>query len=74
MGPELTALGHEVHLIPPQYVTPYVKRGKNDRNDAAAICEAGGRPGMHFVPVKSLDQQAQGMVLRRWNRHQLGHN
>jgi transposase len=61
---ELTALGHEVHLIPPQYVTPYVKRGKNDRNDAAAICEAGGRPGMHVVPVKSIDQQAQGMVLK----------
>jgi transposase len=61
---ELTALGHEVHLIPPQYVTPYVKRGKNDRNDAAAICEAGGRPDMHFVPVKSDDQQAQGMVLK----------
>jgi transposase len=61
---ELTALGHTVHLIPPQYVTPYVKRGKNDRNDAAAVCEAGGRPGMHFVPVKSVDQQAQAMVLK----------
>ena len=53
-----------MHLIPPQYVTPYVKRGKNDRNDAAAVCEAGGRPGMHFVPVKSVDQQAQAMVLK----------
>ena len=61
---ELTALGHEVRLIPPQYVKPYVKRGKNDRNDAEAICEAGGRPGMHFVPMKSVDQQAQGMVLK----------
>lgn len=61
---ELTALGHKVHLIPPQYVTPYVKGGKNDRNDAAAVCEAGGRPGMHFVPVKSVDQQAQAMVLK----------
>ena len=61
---ELTALGHEVRLIPPQYVKPYVKRGKNDRNDAEAICEAGGRPGMHCVPVKSVDQQAQGMVLK----------
>ena len=39
---ELTALGHEVRLIPPQYVKPYVKRGKNDRNDAEAICEAAG--------------------------------
>jgi transposase len=61
---ELTALGHEVRLIPPQYVKPYVKRGKNDRNDAEAICEAAGRPGMHFVPVKSITQQAQGMVLK----------
>jgi transposase len=61
---ELTALGHKVRLIPPQYVKPYVKRGKNDRNDAEAICEAAGRPGMHFVPVKSITQQAQGMVLK----------
>jgi hypothetical protein len=49
---ELTALDHAVRLIPPQYVKPYVKRSKNDRNDAEAICEAAGRPGMHFVPVK----------------------
>lgn len=61
---ELIALGHEARLIPPQYVKPYVKRGKNDRNDAEAICEAAGRPGMHFVPVKSVTQQAQGMVLK----------
>jgi transposase len=61
---ELTALGHTPRLVPPQYVKPYVKRGKNDRNDAEAICEAAGRPGMHFVPVKSVTQQAQGMVLK----------
>ena len=61
---ELTARGQEVCLVPPQYVKPYVKRGKNDRNDAEAICEAAGRPGMHFVPVKSVTQQAQGMVLK----------
>jgi len=61
---ELTALGHTVRLIPPQYVKPYVKRGKNDRNDAEAICEAAGRPGMHFVPVKSVTRQARGMVLK----------
>ena len=61
---ELTALGHTVRLIPPQYVKPYVKRGKNDRNDAEAICEAASRPGMHFVPAKSVTQQAQGMVLK----------
>jgi transposase len=48
---ELTALGHEVLLIPPQYVKPYVKRVKNDRNDAEAICEAAGWPSMHFVPA-----------------------
>ena len=61
---ELAALGHNVRLIPPQYDKPYVKRGKNDRNDAEAICEAAGRPGMHFVPMKSVSQQAQGMVLK----------
>lgn len=61
---ELITLGHKVRLIPPQYVKPYVKRGKNDRNDAEAICEAAGRPGMQFVPVKSVTQQAQGMVLK----------
>lgn len=61
---ELAALGHTVHLIPPQYVKPYLKRAKNDRNDAEAICEAAGRPGMHFVPVKSVSQQAQCMILK----------
>jgi len=61
---ELTAFGHSARLVPPQYVKPYVKRGKNDRNDAEAICEAAGRPSMHFVPVKTIAQQAQGMVLK----------
>jgi transposase len=61
---ELIKLGHKVRLIPPQYVKPYVKRSKNGRNDAEAICEAAGWPGMHFVPVKSVAQQAQGMVLK----------
>jgi transposase len=60
---ELKALGHEVVLVPPQYVKPYVKRGKNDAADAEAICEAMSRPGMRFVPVKSDEQQAAQMLL-----------
>jgi transposase len=55
---ELLALGHEVRLMPPAYVKPYVKRGKTDAADAAAICEAVTRPTMRFVPVKSREQQA----------------
>jgi transposase len=52
----LSELGHDVRLISPQFVTPYVKSNKNDRNDAEAICEAVGRPNMRFVPVKSAEQ------------------
>ena len=55
-------MGHEVALIAPAYVKPYLKRGKTDANDAAAICEAMSRPEMRFVPVKSADQQAMLMV------------
>jgi transposase len=55
---ELSALGHEVRLIPPSYVKPYVKRQKNDAADAEAICEAVTRPSMRFVPIKSPDQQS----------------
>lgn len=55
---ELVKLGHEVRLMPPQYVKPYVKRDKNDAADAAAICEAVRRPSMRFVPVKTAEQQA----------------
>lgn len=55
---ELTSLGHEVRLMPPAYVKPYVKRGKNDAVDAEAICEAVTRPTMRFVPIKSREQQA----------------
>jgi transposase len=50
--------GHEVRLMPPSYVKPYVKRNKNDGRDAEAICEAMGRPTMRFVAVKSVEQQA----------------
>lgn len=52
------ASGHQVRLIPPSYVKPYVRRSKTDAADAAAICEAVGRPSMRFVPVKSAAQQA----------------
>jgi transposase len=55
---ELIRLGHDVRLMPPAYVKPYVKRGKNDAADAEAICEAVTRPTMRFVPVKSPEQQA----------------
>src|SRR6186713_1468918 len=61
---ELQALGHAVRLIPPAYVKPYVKRQKNDRADAEAICEAAQRPSMRFVPVKTEAQQANGVVFR----------
>ena len=59
----LRGLGHEVMLLPPQYIKPYVKRGKNDAIDAAAICEAMSRPGMRFVTIKSAEQQAVLMLL-----------
>ena len=55
---ELIRLGHEVRLMPPAYVKPYVKRGKTDAADAEAICEAVTRPTMRFVAVKSREQQA----------------
>src|SRR5271154_5273177 len=55
---ELIKLGHEVRLMPPAYVKPYVKRGKSDAADAEAVCEAVRRPTMRFVPVKSPEQQA----------------
>ena len=55
---ELIGLGHEVRLMPPAYVKPYVKRGKNDAVDAEAICEAVTRPTMRFVAVKSREQQS----------------
>ena len=63
-GRELTKLGHTVKLIAGQYVIPYRQRGKNDANDAEAICEAVGRPKMHFVAIKSEEQQSVFMVHR----------
>jgi transposase len=61
---ELQALGHEVRLIPPQYVKPFVKTNKNDASDAEAICEALIRPTMRFAPIKSAEQQSVLMLHR----------
>jgi transposase len=61
---QLRELGHEVRLMPAQYVKAYLRRGKNDAADAAAICEAVTRPSMRFVPVKEEAQQA-GLMLHR---------
>jgi transposase len=61
---ELTALGHQVKLMPPAYVKAYVKRNKNDAADAEAICEAVTRPSMRFVPVKDTEQQSILMLHR----------
>jgi transposase len=69
---EIQRLGHDVRLMPPAYVKPYVRRGaKNDAIDAAAICEAVARPNMRFVPIKSVENQgflmlhrARGLLVR----------
>src|SRR5262244_3734922 len=61
---EIGKLGHHVRLIAPAYVKPFIKRQKNDAADAEAICEATQRPSMRFVPVKTEEQQANGIVFR----------
>jgi len=63
-GRILSRMGHRVKLIPPQYVKPFVKRSKNDRNDAEAICEAASRPTMRIVPLKSAEEQAATLILK----------
>jgi transposase len=63
-GREIGKLGHEVRLIPPACVKPFVKRQKNDAADDEAICEAAQRPTMRFVPVKSEAVQGAAMVFR----------
>lgn len=55
---KLQSMGHQVRLVAPQFVKPYVKTNKNDSADAEAICEAVGRPNMRYVPIKSAEQQA----------------
>ena len=61
-GREIIQLGHDVRLVPPIYVKPFVKRQKNDAADAEAICEAAQRPTMRFVAVKGEEQQARAML------------
>ena len=61
---EISALGHEVRLVPPAYVKPFVKRQKNDAADAEAIAEAASRPTMRFGEPKTPQQQARAMVFR----------
>ena len=61
---EISKLGHDVRLMPPRYVKPYVKRHKNDAADAEAICEAVTRPSMRFVPIKTEAQQSVLMLHR----------
>lgn len=63
-GRQFEAMGHDVRLLAPQFVKPYVKGNKTDRNDASAICEAAGRPGMRFVALKTVEQQ-QVLALHR---------
>jgi transposase len=62
-GRLLQSFGHEVKLIPPQYVKPYVKRGKNASASVASLCEAVTRPSMRFVPIKSCERQAACMLM-----------
>jgi transposase len=64
-GRAIGACGHEVRLIPPAYVKPFVWRQKNDAADAEAICEAAVRPAMRLVAVKTEEQQARAMLFAR---------
>ena len=63
-GRRLSCMGHRVKLIPPQYVKPFVKRNKNDRNDAEAIGEAASRPAMPTVPLKTTEEQAAAIIVK----------
>ena len=68
-GREIGRLGHDVRLIAPIYVKPFVKRQKNDAADAEAICEAAQRPTMRFVAVKSEDKQSSAMIFKTRDLH-----
>ena len=68
-GREITALGHEVKLVPPAHVKPYIRRNKTDAADAAAICEAALRPQQRFVPLRTVENQAE--LMRHRVREQL---
>ena len=63
-GREILEFGHDVMLVPPIYVKPFVERHKNDSADAQAICEAAQRPTMRFVAMKREEQQSRGMLFR----------
>ena len=64
LGREIGKLGHEVRLVPPAHVKPFVRRQENDAADAEAICEAGQRPNMRFVAVKNEEKQGAASVCR----------
>src|SRR6185369_14811669 len=68
-GRQLRTLGHDVKLMPAHYVAPYVKRNKNDANDAEGICEAVTRPSMRFVGIK--DEERQGILTQHRARQMI---
>jgi len=72
-GRTFEAMGHKVLLVPAQHVTPFVRGGKSDARDALAICEAAQRPGLHLVPIKSIDQQ-DIQLLHRLRQRQVQHS
>ncbi len=62
-------LGHNVKLMAPQFVKPYVKTNKNDQADAEGICEAVARPSMRFVPIKTIEQQDILFIVPLWEKN-----
>jgi len=72
-GRTFETMGHKVLLVPAQHVTPFVRGGKSDARDALAICEAAQRPGLHPVPIKSIEQQ-DIQLLHRLRQRQVQHS